>query len=146
MKMNVAKKTIAVVITIVSLFLIFSCFVYAENNPEIRSLYYQSVESSAAISSTGLLSIQNYYFINSSAFTSAKISTYVERKVLGLFWVKVDNGQPNKTWVDYPTATMYNKQYTLQLSQTGNYRVTVEYIFYGSYGSETITKQPTATY
>ena len=94
-----------------------------------------------------MLTINNSYSIkNGSGFTSAKISTYVERRVLGLFWVKVDNGQPNKTWVDTSTATTYNKQYTLQLPQTGTYRVTAEFIFYGSSGSETVTKQPTATY
>lgn len=139
------KNSLAVLLVLVTLFSICICFAHAEETGE-KSLYYNIVKSTATISSNGELSITNVYTISSSAFTSAKISTYVERKVLGLFWIKVDNGQPNKTWVAYPTATVYNNQYTLQLSQTGNYRVTVEYIFYGSNGSESLTKQPTATY
>ena len=141
------KKSLAVLIALITLFSVCSCIVCAEETPETRSLYYNTVESTASISTNGLLTIRNRYTIKpNSGFTSAKISTYVERKVLGLFWVKVDNGQPNKTWVATPTATDYSKTYTLQLTQTGNYRVTAEYIFYGSSGSETVTKQPTATY
>ena len=139
------KSSLALVIAIVMMFSVCICLVHAKGTGP-KSLYYNTVGSTASITSGGELSVINHYTISSSAFTSAKISTYVERKVLGLFWVKVDNGQPNKTWVAYPTATVYNKQYTLQLSQTGNYRVTVEYIFYGSNGTETVTKQPTASY
>ncbi len=141
------QKSIAILIALITLFSTFTCIVCAQEAPETRSLYYKTATTTASISSAGLLTIKNAYSIKSgSGFTSAKISTYVERKVMGVFWVKVDNGQPNKTWVAYPTATDYSKTYTLQLMQTGNYRVTAEYIFYGSSGSETVTRQPTATY
>ena len=143
--MKTIKKILVVLLAVFTLISIFTCIAHAETTG-VKSLYFNTVDSTASITSGGLLSITNYYTINSSAFTSAKISTYVERKILGLFWVKVDNGQPNKTWVANTTAKSYQKEYTLQLSQTGNYRVTVEYIFYGNNGTETVTRQPTASY
>ena len=139
------KRSLALLLALITLFSVCTCLASAKETGA-KSLYFSQVTTNASISSGGLLNIRNSYIISSSAFTSAKISTYVERKVLGLFWVKVDNGQPDKTWVAYPTATVYNQPYTLQLSQTGNYRVTAEYTFYGSNGTESITKQPTATY
>lgn len=140
------KKIIAILLTLITLLSAYTCIVSADEEISMLSLYFRNVESTAAVTSSGILEITNYYSTNSDDFTSAKISTYVERKTLGLFWVKVDNGQPNKTWVDNTKSTMYSKGYTLQLSKTGNYRVTIEYTFYGKNGSETVTRQPTATY
>ncbi len=111
-----------------------------------RSKYYNTVATSTSVVS-GVLKIHNEYTVPSgTGFTSAEIHTYVERKTFGLFWIKVDNGQPNKTWVDTSTSLTYGKNYSLTLPQTGTYRVTAEYTFYGSSGSETVTKQATVTY
>ena len=59
--------------------------------------------------------------------TKVVITTYIEKKTLGLFWSRVENGQPNNQWVD--------TSYTFQLSSTGTYRVTVTYKVYGSGGA-----------
>lgn len=112
--------------------------------------YYNNVNStnsSASISSSGVLTVTNRYVGSSSVTTKAIITTYVEKKVLGLFWSRVDIGQTNDEWVD----TIYNYTYTgshsVQLSSTGTYRVTVEYVIYGSGGSaDTITKEIEKTY
>lgn len=136
---------------ITALFLLFvistTLFILPVNADEpTRSKYYNTVTTTAGVVS-GVLNIHNAYTIPSNTgFTSAEIHTYVERKTLGIFWVKVDNGQPNKTWVDTSTAKSYSKSYSLTLTQTGTYRVTAEYTFYGSSGSESITKQKTVTY
>lgn len=145
--MKKVKKTLAIILAVLSFASIFMAYVSAESkeNP-VKSKYYHDVESTAIISSSGVLTASNYYSISGSGFTSAKIETYVEKRVMGIFWTKVNNGQPNNTWVAYPTATVYMKDYTLQLSSTGTYRVTATYTFYGSNGSETVTRQPTATY
>ena len=111
-----------------------------------RSKYYNTVLTSAGVVS-GVLNIHNEYTtLSNTGFSSAEIHTYVERKVLGIFWVKVDNGQTDKTWVDTSTSRVYGKNYTLTLTQTGTYRVTADYTFYGSSGSESITMQKTVTY
>ena len=141
------KKTISVLLALITVFSVTTCIVTAEEAPPSKSLYYNYVSTTAAVSSSGLLTINNNYRIKSgSGFSSAKISTYVERKVLGIFWSKVNNGQPNNTWVATPAILDYSRTYTLQLNQTGTYRVTAEYTFYGSSGSETITKQSTVVY
>ena len=135
----------------ISLFLLLivsiSLFIMPVNASEpTRSKYYNTVLTTAGVVS-GVLNIHNTYTIlANTGFTSAEIHTYVERRTLGLFWVKVDNGQPNKTWVDTSTSKTYSKNYTLSLPQTGTYRVTAEYTFYGSSGSESITRQVTITY
>lgn len=138
------KKSIAILMLITIISTLFIIPVRADE--PLRSKYYHTVDTSANVDS-GVLKINNYYSISSNTgFSSAEIHTYVERRVLGIFWVKVDNGQPDKTWVATSTQQVYSKDYSLSLSQTGTYRVTAEYTFYGSSGSESITMQKTVTY
>lgn len=138
------KKITALILLLVVCISVLVLPVYAEN--PTKSKYYNSVATTVGVVS-GVLNIHNRYTILvDSGFTSAEIQTYVERKAFGLIWVKVDNGQPNKTWVDTSTSTNYSKNYTLTLPQTGTYRVTAKYTFYGSHGSESITRQATVTY
>ena len=138
------KKIIALLL----LLIVGMSFLVLPANAEepTRSKYYNTVTTSAGVVS-GVLNIHNGYTISSNTgFTSAEIHTYVERRTLGFIWVKVDNGQPNKTWVDTSTSLSYGKNYSLTLPQTGTYRVTAQYTFYGSSGSESLTKQKTVTY
>jgi len=143
MKPKVTKITTILLLLVISTTL----FILPANADEpTRSKYFNTVSTTAGVFS-GVLEIQNEYTIlPNTGFTSAKISTYVERRTLGIFWVKVDNGQTDKTWVDTSTSKNYSKSYSLTLTQTGTYRVTAEYTFYGSSGSESITKQKTVTY
>lgn len=129
------------------LFVSMTLFILPVNAEEpTRSKYFNTVATTAGVYS-GVLKIHNEYTVSSgTGFTSAEIHTYVERRTLGLFWVTVDNGQPNKTWVDTSTSLAHGKNYSLTLTQTGTYRVTAEYTFYGSSGSESTTRQVTVTY
>ena len=138
------KKITALFLLLVVSITLFILPVNAEE--PTRSKYYSSVTTTAKVIS-GVLHIHNEYTVPSgTGFTSAEIHTYVERRTLGFFWVKVNNGQPNNTWVDTSTSLTYGKNYSLTLTQTGTYRVTAEYTFYGSSGSETATRQVTVTY
>ena len=143
MQSKIKKITALLLLLVVSMTL----FILPANAEEpTRSKYYKTVTTTANVIS-GVLYIHNDYTVNSgTGFTSAEIHTYVERRTLGFIWVKVDNGQPNKTWVDTSTSRNYTKNYSLSLTQTGTYRVTAEYTFYGSSGSETTTRQATVTY
>lgn len=136
---------------ITALFLFFiiimTLFILPVNAAEpTKSKYFNTVTTTAKVISSVLYIHNDYTVYSGTGFSSAEIHTYVERRTLGLFWVKVNNGQPNNTWVDTSTSLSYGKNYSLTLTQTGTYRVTAEYTFYGSSGSETATRQVTVTY
>ena len=137
------KKIIAFLLLLVICFSLFIFPVHATDS--IKSKYYNTVYTSANVHS-GVLEISNSYTVTSSNFTNAEIHTYVERKSFGLIWTRVNIGQPDNVWIDTSSSKTYVKNYYLSLSQTGTYRVTAEYRFYGSNGSESITKQQTVTY
>lgn len=124
----------------------FSLVVYADEAVP----YYNNVDtvnSAASISSSGVLTVNNRYKGSSSTTTKAVITTYVERKVLGLFWSRVDIGQTDDEWVDTIYSYEYSGSHSVQLEKTGTYRVTVEFVIYGSGGSaDTITKEIERTY
>lgn len=143
MKPNI-KKIVALCLFLIISMTLFILPVNADG--PTKSKYYNTVVTTAGVYS-GILKIHNEYTVSSTmGFTRAEVHTYVERKTLGLFWVKVDNGQTDKTWVDISTALTHGKNYSLTLTQTGTYRVTAEYTFYGSNGAESITRQQTVTY
>lgn len=100
--------------------------------------YYNNVTSTYTamnINSSGQMSIAYQYAGSSSKTTKAVITTYIEKKVLGLFWQRVNNGQPDNQWVD----TIYKYEYSgyrkVQLNSSGTYRVKVQYKIYGSGGA-----------
>lgn len=146
MRKTFGKRMISVCVACLLMVSTISFVAYADEAVPFYNNVY-SVSSTASISSSGLLTVTNSYTGSSSVTTKAVITTYVERKTLGIFWSRVDIGQTNDEWVD----TIYNYSYTgshsHQLSKTGTYRVTVEYVIYGSGGSaDTITKEIQKTY
>lgn len=117
---------------------------FIANADEIMPRYnnVSSVSSYAEISSSGVITITNKFSSSASVFTKAVITTYVERKTLGLFWSKVDIGQTNDEWVDTIYTNVYSGTHSHQLEKTGTYRVTVEYVIYGSGGAaDTIVRE-----
>lgn len=128
-------------------FAVFSlCYAYAEVETErIKEepiiLEYNNTKSavtSVDINSNGKLTIINTYKGYPSITTHAKITTYVEKKVIGFFWKRMDNGQTNNEWVDNIYAVSYSGAHTLQLSSKGTYRITVTYEIFGEAGSADI--------
>ena len=94
-----------------------------------------------------MLKVTNSYSVINSVTSKAVITTYVEKKVLGIFWSRVDIGQTNDEWVDTVYNYKYSGSHSIQLSSTGTYRVNVEYVIYGSGGSsDTITRQIEESY
>ena len=103
--------------------------------------------SVASISESGLLTVDNQFQGIRGKTTKAEITTYVEKKTLGLFWTRVDIGQPNNQWVDVVYDYLYDGTHTFQLSNHGTYRITVVYVISGSGGAaDTITQTMTKTY
>lgn len=87
----------------------------------------------AAVNNTGLLTI-NFGYDGYSTTTHAKITTYIEKKVLGLFWTRVNISQPNNEWVDIIYNSSYVGFHTFQLSSSGQYRTTVIFEISGTAG------------
>lgn len=149
---NIKKRPIFLV---VSLLLVFTCIFTAVSipasaaTPDIMPCLNNalSAQSSVSISSTGVLTIKNKLQGIPGVTTKTVITTYVEKKVLGLFWKRVDIGQTNNQWVD----TIYNDSYTsshsVQLSSKGTYRITVKYEISGTGGAvDKIPYEITKTY
>ena len=103
--------------------------------------------SVASISESGLLTVANQYQGIRGKTTKGEITTYIEKKILGLFWTQVNIGEPNNQWIDVVYNYMYFGNHTFQLSSHGTYRITVVYVISGSGGDpDTITQRITKTY
>ncbi len=101
--------------------------------------YYNNTsndQNSASVSESGVLSILNRHRGIEGTTSKVVITTYVEKKILGLFWSRVDIGQPDNQWVDTTYNINYSKTYTHQLTSTGTYRVTTIFIVSGTGGAD----------
>lgn len=116
---------------------------------EIMPLYNNVSNATAnlGISDSGKMTI-NYSYVGSSGITTkAVITTYIEKKILGLFWSRVDIGTTNDEWVDTINNYKYTGSRTYQLSSSGTYRVTIKFKIYGTGGSaDEIERQVKASY
>jgi len=117
----------------------------AEVQPRLNNTL--STVTTMNINSSGQLSIVYKYTGFPDVTTKAVITTYIQKRTLGIFWFRVDIGTENDEWVD----TIYKEDYagvrTYQLSDRGTYRVNVEYKIYGSGGAADVLEyQGTDTY
>lgn len=146
MKKSVAKRILSFFVMCMVLISTVSFIAYAEEIiPRYNNVSY--AESNVTISSSGKMNITNSFSGSISVFTKANIKTYIERKTLGLFWTRVDIGQTNNEWVDVIYDNTYSGSHSHQLEKTGTYRVTVEYVIFGSGGAaDTITREIEKTY
>jgi hypothetical protein len=141
-------KTNKVIVLFFAVLVMISSFCQeaCANSEGLRFSYVSSVKSVPAVDSSGNLYISISYTGYSGITTGAKITTYVQKRTLGIFWTKVNNGQPNNEWVDNVSGSSNSVDHELQLSSTGTYRVTSEFVIYATTGSEPITCQSTIVY
>ena len=66
------------------------------------------------------------------------VTTYIQKKTLGLFWTTVDIGTSNKKWVDTSTDIYGQFVHQFQLKSTGTYRAVIEVVFSGAGGSDDV--------
>ena len=146
MKKSIVKRIFSFIVMCT---VMCSTISFIANAAEIMPRYnnVSSVSSYAEISSSGVITITNKFSASTSVFTKANIKTYIERKTLGLFWTRVDIGQTDDEWNDVTYDNVYSGTHSHQLEKTGKYRVTVEYVIYGSGGSaDTIIREIEETY
>lgn len=94
-----------------------------------------STSTNFTIGTTGKATISAVYNAYQSRFTSATITSYIEKRTLGIFWTKVDIGEPNNEWVDTSTDYADAFGHEFWLEDKGTYRATVVYEISGTGGA-----------
>lgn len=134
------KKTTTIFLVLCFILVPFSTVYASAAMPpeqEIMPLYNNTSSANCAmsISDSGKMTISYRVYGYSSSTTRIVINTYIEKKVAGLFWSRVDIGETNDEWVDTINKTSYIGSRSYQLSSTGTYRVSVTYTVYGAGGA-----------
>lgn len=94
-----------------------------------------STTTNFGISAAGKASVAGSYYAYIDYFQSATITTYIEKRTLGIFWSKVDIGTPNNEWVYTSTEPADGFGYEIYLNDKGTYRATVVYEISGTGGA-----------
>lgn len=113
----------------------FSLTVFADTCIMPRYNNTANTSTNFTISSSGKATISAGYNAYQSYFSSATITSYLEKRTLGIFWTRVDIGQPNNEWVDTSSDFFDNFGHTFQLESTGTYRAIVTYEISGTGGA-----------
>ena len=144
------KKTQKKLSILLALCLIISLFSLTEFSAnEIMPQYNNMIDATinTSVDDEGLLRIQYSCIGYSGITTKIVMTTYVEKKTLGLFWTRIDLGNSEDEWIHTIKSYQYIGPRYLSLPSKGTYRITVTYTVYGSGGSsDEITRQNTITY
>jgi len=140
--------SVILLVTILSAFAITAAAAVIENEG-VMPCYNNTMNTSTnfTISTAGKATISAVYNGYRDRTTGATITSYIEKRTLGLFWTKVDIGEPNNEWVD--TSTDYSGAFghEFYLEDTGTYRATVVYEIRGTGGAtDVIDFDKTLTY
>ena len=140
------KKFVSTLLAIIIVINLFLLPVYAEpelETPEepdvifeLNNGVYNNV--SFAITNTGYSEVDISYTGRSGYFFRVEITTYLQKKILGLFWTKVDIGEPNNEWFDASFVLSDIFIHNYQLSSKGTYRAVVEVRFIGTGGPDDV--------
>lgn len=115
----------------------------AENTAQPYYINTNQARVVLAITESGSAEIHVSCIGNSNA-TKIQTTTYLQRKV-GSTWVKVSIGQTNNQWTATANTSYLLKDYSHQLSTTGQYRAVTVFTVSGTQ-SETFTLYSEATY
>lgn len=91
-----------------------------------------------SINSGGTLQAAMSVFGVSGVTSRIDVELYIEKRILGVFWKKINIGYPNNIWTDSTTGIVYSHIFTTDLTSTGTYRVSVTYTVSGSGGSANV--------
>ena len=143
------KRVISVFLSVLFLFGCMAVPAAAETSQDMSpyASNADNIYTKLSISSSGKATITIFCNKSSDKVTSMVAITYLQRKV-GLIWVKVDNGLEGNKWREaYNYTNTMSKNYTIQLSKTGTYRIKTEYTIYetGKYPL-VFERECTATY
>ena len=121
MKGRIKKILATLLVLCLSIVPFFSVSAAAATQEEVTPLYNNtaSVTTAMNINSSGKMTISYQYSGYPSTTTKAVITTYIEKKTLGLFWSRVDIGTTDDQWVDTINDYRYTGSRTYQLSRIG---------------------------
>ena len=136
------KRKILSLIALVAILCTFALTVFAAviDDGGVTPCYNNTAGTSTnfTITSAGKATISAVYNGNYGVTTGATVSSYIEKRTLGLFWTKVDIGEPNNEWVDTSTDYMDAFGHEFWLEDKGTYRATVVYEIRGTGGAADI--------
>ena len=92
-----------------------------------------STSANFSISDSGLATITLNYMGFTDIATDATITCKIEKKFL-IWWKEVDGA----SWVDYVVGCDNVVQHTFQLSKTGTYRLSYEFVINGTGGASDV--------
>lgn len=130
------KKAILLLLTVTTLLSGFTILSSAQETG--ITPYYSNLNSatvSYTITETGLAAVNISYYGKPGITTQVKSEIYLQKKVMGLFWQKVNIGTTDNVWTDSSTDCNGNFFHSFQLSETGTYRAVVKVTFYGTGGT-----------
>lgn len=87
------------------------------------------------ITSSGKATITASYTGYKNVTTGATVTSYIEKRTLGMFWTRVDIGEIGNAWVDTSTDDTDAFGHVFYLSERGTYRAIVEYEIRGTGGA-----------
>lgn len=141
------QKKLSILLALCLIIPLFSFTEVSANQIMPRYNNTASADIETSVNTDGVLKI-NYSCIGYSGVTTKIVmTTYIEKKILGLFWTRVDLGNSEKEWVHTINSYLYSGPRNFSLPSKGTYRTTVTYTVYGSGGAtDEITCQDTITY
>ena len=107
---------------------------------EAAIMYNNTLSSSinCTVNTSGKLNAQLRVAGITNVTTKIAVELYVEKRILGLFWSRVDIGCEDNIWRDSTTNYYYTHTFSYQLNSSGTYRVTVTYTVSGTNGANDI--------
>ena len=143
------KTTQRVIATTLTFLALFFAIAVPIKNASSETCYNNIVQAnvSSNINVNGALTVSFDVFGRKGVTTKIETELFVEKKMLGLFWVRVNIGCPNNLWTDSTNHYVYVNTFSTQLSSTGTYRTTVKFTVSGTGGAnDIITLTRTNTY
>lgn len=117
--------------------------------PEVMPCWenVSSCQNNFSITANGSASVSVVYYGNSATFSSIRVSVVVQKRVLGIFWSKIDIGDAGEEWVATSGNLSGLLSKTFSIEDTGTYRAKFVVDVTSTSGSvETIEETITATY
>ena len=107
---------------------------------------YARTKLYCTVSSSCVLTVKNEYTALDDVVNRVVMTTYVEKRNLLVLWDRVDIGQDDDAWVDYCYGTSGSKSHSVQLPDSGTYRITATFkIYHGQTLLDTVTKTNTVS-
>lgn len=134
------KRIISILLVVMTLVGVIAYPSYAAENTSVAPCLSNGNNCSYnfIITSSGMSEIRITYEGIPVVMKKVTITTYIQKKTLGLFWTKVDIGTTDKQWVDTSTNIYGCFVHQFQLKSTGTYRAVIKVVFSGSGGPDDV--------